>query len=216
MLIATEMKNQYGFFILYILIMFISCNDDNLNSIEGSQSPMGEVGTKVTSSSMTIAGVSNFSAEVVSLSNGISTFTASATITNEAIKNVLSNMPEITISGDKVTADGFKFKITTEGVESVQGSGDGVIVNYGAKVGDSYPISSMGNERKVIKRSNGDDYEYGFFYIKVVEVEVDSKMPGIEKITYWANHKFGIVGIQFKFDDGSIVKYPVYFSSENP
>jgi hypothetical protein len=201
--------------ILFLSFLLFSCQDDNL-TVEGKQSPMGEVGSKVTSTSQTIMGVSNFSASVVSLSDGISTFSASSTVTNEAIKNVLSNIPDVTVNGDKVTAEGLKFKITTEGIESVEGMGDGVIVNYGAKVGDSYPIKLMGNSRKVVYRSTDDDYNFGFFDIKVVEVEVDSKMPGIDKINYWANHKFGIVGVQFKFDDGTVAKFPVYFNSENP
>ena len=177
---------------------------------------MGEIGSKLTSSSQAVAGVSNFEARVVSLENGVSTFSASATITNEAVKNILSNIPEVKIDGDKVTAEGFKFKITTKGVESVEGTGDGVLVQYDAKVGDSYPIQSMGHSRKVVYRSTDDDYEYGFFYIKVVKVEVDSKMPGVNKIIYWANHKFGIVGIEFMFDDGTEAKFPLYFNSENP
>ena len=206
---------KYIIYFLALSFLIISCQDDNL-TVEGNQSPMGEVGSKVTSSFQTIMGVSNFSASVISLTDGISTFSASATVSNEAIKNVLSNIPGVTVNGDQITADGFKFKITTEGIESVEGMGDGVIVNYGAKVGDTFPIKSMGHSRKVIYRSADDDYDYGFFQIKVVEIEVDSKMPGIDKINYWANHKFGIVGIQFKFDDGSVAKFPVYFNTENP
>ncbi len=208
------MKNIVCF--IGLLLLIVSCNDDDLSSVGGNQSPMGEVGSKVSSSSQPIMGVSNFSAKVISLSDGISTFSATATVTNEAVKNVLSNIPEVTINGDNVTAEGFKFKITTEGIESVEGTGDGVIVKYDAKVGDSYPIQSMGHSRKVVYRSTDDDYDYGFFYIKVVKVEVDSKMPGVDKITYWANHKFGIVAIDFQFDDGTSAKFPVYFNTENP
>ncbi|MFW5774318.1 MAG: hypothetical protein ACOCWD_06515 [Tangfeifania sp.] len=200
---------------LVVTIAFIACKKDDLTSVSGEQSPMGEVGNKVSSSSTTIAGVSNFSAEVVSLENGVSSYSGSATVTNPTIKNILSNAPECTVEGNTVTATGIEFKSTKDGIEAVNGLDPGVIVKYDAVVGDSYPVGSSGKSRKVVSRSTEDDYPYGFFYIKVIKVEENTNKLGVSKITYWANHRFGLVGIEFQFDDGTTAKYPVYNSAEN-
>lgn len=200
---------------LVLAIAFMACEKDEFTSVEGEQSPMGEVGNIVTSSSTSVAGVSSFSAEVVSLENGVSTYSGSAIVTNPTIKSILSNAPECTVEGNKVTGTGIKFKNTKEGIEAVNGLDAGVIVKYDAVVGDTYPIGNTGKSRKVVSRSSEDDYQYGFFNIKVIKVEENTNKLGVDKITYWANHKFGMVGIEFKFDDGTTAKYPVYNRAEN-
>ncbi|MBE0653799.1 MAG: hypothetical protein IH594_08370 [Bacteroidales bacterium] len=207
------MKTKLNVWALAALTLLVSCNKDD--KITGEQSPMGEVGNIVSSSSGTIAGVSAFSAEVISLNNGVSTYTGSATVTNEAIKSILSNAPECTVNGNQITASNIKFKSTLEGIEAVSGLDPGVIVKYDAKVGDKYSIGSSKKTREVVSRSTDDDYMYGFFLIKAIQVEEYPGKMGVDKITYWANHRFGLVGIQFNFDDGTIAKFPVYNSFEN-
>ena len=64
---------------------------------------MGEVGVTVSSSSAEIAGVSNMTATVTNLEDGISTYTGTATITNPLFKNMIANFPGATINGDEVT-----------------------------------------------------------------------------------------------------------------
>ena len=81
------MKNLFRLLVFFSLGIFGgSCDDQsddgNPNKLTGSQSKMGVVGVSVSSSSAEIAGVSNFSAVVESLENGISTYTAQATVTN--------------------------------------------------------------------------------------------------------------------------------------
>lgn len=200
---------------LVLAIALMACEKDDFKSVEGEQSPMGEVGNIVTSSSTAVAGVSSFSAEVVSLENGVSTYSGSATVTNPTIKSILSNAPECTVEGNTVTGTGIKFKNTKKGIEAVNGLDPGVIVKYDAVVGDTYPIGNTGKSRKVVSRSSDDDYQYGFFYIKAIKVEENTNKLGVSKITYWANHRFGLVGIQFEFDDGTAAKYPVYNRAEN-
>jgi hypothetical protein len=200
--------------IVLLTILLFSCKKDEITTIGGEQSKMGEVGNKVSSSSSTISGVGSFTATVVSLENGVSTYSGSAVVTNAAIKNILSNFPECTVNGNTVTATGIKFKSTTKGIQSVSGLSPGVIVEYDAAVGDTYPTSD-GHKRKVVARSTDNDYPYGFFDIKAIKVEEDLNDKGVQKITYWANHKFGLVGIEFKFDDGSTAKFPVYNTYEN-
>jgi hypothetical protein len=184
------------------------------STLGGTVSPMGEPGTTYSSTSMEIAGVSDFEASVVSVKDKISTFSGSAIVTSQAIRNILANSPMISISGNKVTATDVQFKNTSEGMESVAGLDPGIIVKYNAKVGDTYTTES--NRKRTVKSvSTTDDYPYGFMLIKVIKVEEDTNAMGVKKITYWANHKWGLVSIEFEFDDGTTAKFPVYCSTNN-
>ena len=74
------------------------------------------------------------------------------------------------------------------------------------KILDKYIIKKSDGTfitREVIQRSEKDDYPYGFYDIKVITVEQDSRIPGVSKILYRVNHKFGIVNVEFKMEDGS-------------
>jgi hypothetical protein len=179
---------------------------------------MGAVGATSESSSAAMAGVSNFSASVIALKSGVSTFKGSATVKNNILKGLVSNIPGISVVGDKVSTEGMDFKITTEGLELKTGPGAGVLVKYDSKVGDAYPIGSTGKFRTVVAKTGVDDYPYGFMLIKVVQVEESPnylKVGGVSKITYVANHKFGLVGVKFSLDDGTSATFPIYNSSEN-
>jgi len=204
-------------FITYILCVAIFASCDLVgggDSIKGEQSALGEVGVTVSSSSAAVAGVSGITGSVVSLKDGVSSYTGSATITNAAIKNVLANYPDATISGNNVTLKNVKFKVTTEGIEAINGFEPGVIVKYDSKVGDTYKLDD-GGQRKVTSKSTADDYSYGFFNIKVLKVEETPNKLGVKKITYWANHKFGLVGVEITYDDNTTSKFPIYSSAEN-
>ncbi|HPF65474.1 hypothetical protein [Lentimicrobium sp.] len=205
-----------------VSVFCLSCekilDKEDANELKGDQSPMGEVGVIVSSGSAEIAGVSNFSAVVTELKDGVSTYTASAKVTNTFIKNMVSGFPGVTINGDDVTITNLKMQQTTEGIKCLTGPGAGVLVKYDSKVGDTYPVGNTGKERKVVSKSGEDDYPYGFFLIKTIQVEttpIDMKSGGIQKITYIANHKFGMVGVRVDFDDETSVTFPVYSSAEN-
>ncbi len=202
-----------------MIALVISCDKkDDPGTLGGDQSPMGAVGVTVGSSSAEIAGVSNFSATVTSLVNGVSTYSGQAVVKNDFLKNLLSNIPELTIDGDIVSSDSVKFKSTTDGIEFLTGPSAGIWVKYGSDVGDTYPIGNTGKVRTVVQKTGVDDYGYGFYMIKVIKVEENPiflKAGGITKITYIANHKFGLVGIVFSFDDGTTASYPVYMSAQN-
>jgi hypothetical protein len=210
--------------LIIVLVITQSCKKDDAGSdvkLVGEQSPMSAVGTTISSSQTAIPGVSNMSASVASLSNGISSYSGSAIITNTTIKNVLSNFPGISINGNSVTATGFKFKQTTDGIESFVDMGPGVIVNYNSNVGDTYPVGSTGRTRTVMSKSTTDDFSWGGLMIKVMKIEEptpqlkSTSSLGVTKVTYWANHKFGLVAVQYDFADGTSVKLPVYNSTTN-
>ncbi len=218
------MKNLFVLFMcISLAVLSSSCeklfNKDDPTELGGDQSPMGEVGAHTSSSSMEIVGVSNFDATVKSLSDGVSSFDCSATVKNEMLKNMVANMPGITIEGDVVTATNKEFKVTKEGIEYKSGPGAGILVRYDSKVGDTYPIGSTGRERKVVSKTDQNDYEYGFYLIKVIKVEEDLSQlkgsAGITKVTYIANHKYGLVGVLFTFDDQTDAEFPIYSSGEN-
>jgi hypothetical protein len=198
----------------FIALFFCSCSlfEKDL-SVDGEQSTMGEVGAEVSSSD--VPGVTNAKATVETLEDGISRFTGEATITDPAILNIISNIPEFTVSGNKVTVSGIKVKVTKEGIESKIESIPGIIVKYDSKVGDKYPVAN-GIEREVISKSNVDEYPYGFYLIKVMKVEESpSIIPGVSKMVYVANHKFGIVGLEVTYDDGTTSTYTIWGSAEN-
>ncbi len=184
--------------LLFIVFTFTACKKDNPDTLGGLQSPMGEVGETISSSSGTIAGVSSISASVVSLENGVSSFTGSAVITNSTIKNILSNHPQTGINGNNVTISDIEFRITTEGIESINGLEPGVIVKFDSNVGDSYTING-GGKRTVTSKSTDNDYYWGGMDIKVMQIEENTNKFGVKKTVYWANHKFGLVGIEFTF-----------------
>ena len=196
-----------------VAIFIITCEKGDDDTIGGEQSVMGQVGEEIYS--FNIPGVSQATATVVSLEDGISTFTGSAVITNPAILNIVSNIPDFEVNGNNVSVTGLKFKVTTEGIESKNSSYPGIIVKYDSKVGDTYSAGS-GAKRKVISKSTDDDYPYVFFNIKVIKVEESpSAFPGVKKIVYIANHRFGIVGLELTLDDNTTTSFGFGGSSEN-
>lgn len=107
----------------------------------------------------------------------------------------------------------FKIKNSSEGVALVNSSGkQAVIMKYDVNVGDKWSYTKkngkVGNY-KVVKKSTADDYDYGYLKIKTVQVERTSNEPGITKVLYIGNHKFGLVGIELYLEDGNVIKYSI-------
>lgn len=205
---------------LTLIVLCLSCSKekDDPAVLGGEQSPMGEVDAEVSSSSVEIAGVSECIARVTSLKDGVSSYSGSATVKNALLKNLVANIPGISIDGDKVTATNMEFKLTKEGFECKTGPGAGVMVKYESSVGDTYPIGSTGKVRTVVSKTGVDDYPYGFYLIKVIKVEEDPdylKSAGVDKVTYVANHKYGLVGVHVAFDDGTSAEFPIYTTGQN-
>jgi hypothetical protein len=112
-----------------------------------------------------------------------------------------------------------QFKNTSDGILDYMNK-DGspfVLVKYDCSVGDKYVLEKEDGTkitRTVTKKSSTDDYSYGFYLIKTVTVEQDSRIPGIEKIIYNANHKFGLVGIQIVMEDGTTYDMSLYSTND--
>jgi hypothetical protein len=205
------MKSKLILVLLGCSILFNSCKKEDLNVLGGTQANNGIAGVTVTGSSST-TGVSSITGSVTSLQDGISTFSGTAVVSNTTIKNVLSNVPGMVVSGSNVSTTAVKFKLTSEGIESIAPLDPGVIVNFGSNVGDVY-TGSTGAKRTVVSKSTTDDYPWGMLNIKVMKIEETPNKLGVKKITYYANHKFGLVAIEFVFDDNSTAKFPLYMSA---
>jgi hypothetical protein len=109
-------------------------------------------------------------------------------------------------------------KITSEGIMDYTNL-DGApftAIKYDAKVGDKYVLEKSNGQkitRKVIQKSEEDDFEWNLMLIKVITVEQDSRIPGIKNIVYKFNHKFGLVYLEANAEDGS--KFSAYVNPGN-
>lgn len=101
-----------------------------------------------------------------------------------------------------------KVKFTDEGILDYTNKDHKplVLVKYDANVGDEYVLEKSDGKtitRKVTSKSTTDDYAWSGMLIKTIKVEQDSRIPGVKKIEYIANHRFGLVGIKLYLEDGT-------------
>ncbi len=147
--------------------------------------------------------------------NGVVTMDVECDVPNiPELKTYIDRIPSSMISNGRIKTQ-LKFKITNEGLQDYFNK-DGkphTIVKYNAKVGDEYKLTKSDGKtitRKVVARSDVDDFPYGFFDIKTITTEQDSRIAGIKKFVFRTNHKFGLVHVEIHMDDGSVVKSYVY------
>ncbi|MGE4567758.1 MAG: hypothetical protein AB7C90_01065 [Bacteroidales bacterium] len=194
------MKNM----LLYVGVLLfgtlsVSCSKDEDSGSVASNAVVGSTISSVSSS----AGVSNIEGIVTSVTDGVSSYAITATVTNPTVIAVLEDMSGVAVSGNTVSMASLRLKVTTKGIEAVSGFEPGVIVKYSDGVGKRYPINGTNRYREVVSKSTENDFMwYGFMQIKVMEVvESESAIEGIKSITYWCNHAFGMVAIKVTFDD---------------
>lgn len=87
--------------------------------------------------------------------------------------------------------------------------GNLIPVKYDAKVGDSWSLKrgSKTIPRTVTKKSETDDYSWGWLLIKTITVEeTGCDVPGVTKVVYETNHRFGHVGVTVFLEDGTSKK----------
>lgn len=215
-------KYSHGILLIAAALLFSSCNifgsgsgSDGTDPLGGDLSPMGAVGN--TFELPSISGTSDMFIGVVERQGSVSTIQSTATLTNpmylDIVKAVESSNPNIQVNGNEVSFLS-NVRITSKGIQNVYDNGNKSfsLVEYDAKVGDTYKIKLPAGTvtRKVTKRSTEDDYFWGFMNIKVIEVEEKSPTPGISKVVYYANHRFGLVGVDVHFEDGSKAMANIY------
>ena len=211
--------------VLLSVILFISCNKDESeyvsNTLGGTtELPMNDVGN-IFYTTIQIDGINyntNGHVEVVKNDNGIITLHINATL-----PTYLSNIFPTRIKDDKGNLDTeIKLKNTSEGIIDYTNMDDKpfLVVKYDAKVGDKYLLKKSDGKslnRSVTKHSTKDDFEWKggqYYYLKTVTVEQgDFGVPGIDKVVFNANHKFGLVGFEIVMEDGTSIK--IFLNSQN-
>ncbi len=202
------------FLISIFLLSLVSCDDitSDKNDIGGTQSEFGEIGHEIDFGP--IQGISSPEVYVSDLEDGVSTYTCSANVTNSTYIDLLELVPEalipgsVSITGNTVEAN-INMKVTDKGAQLIFNSGEKLtLINYDAKVGDKYSVKVDGTTlaNEVTEKSSEDDFYWGGMYIKVIKVKAKSTVPGISDVILIYNHKFGLVGADVYFEDGS-VKY---------
>jgi len=153
---------------------------------------------------------SNSSITVLSNDNGVITMKVKSNLpSNKYTSMIPAGLKDATGKLDATV----KYKNTAEGILDYTNK-DGkpfVIVNYDSKVGDKYVLTKSDGKtitRTVVSKSTTDDYPImgGFMNIKVMKVEQDSRIPGVTKIVYVTNHKYGLVAVEVFLDDGTSTK----------
>jgi hypothetical protein len=204
---------------LLIVVMFLLTSCDWLDS--GSKST--DSSTLSGSTSIPINTVGNTFASSIRIGNNAFVANSTATITQvvdgvatiHITSKLPTNIPAVKlISSTKIDASGnlncdVKFKFTDAGILDYTNKNQEpfVLVRYDANVGDKYTfVKSDGSTivREVVRKSTTDDFYWGGMIIKTMDVEQSSKIPGISKIVYFTNHKFGLVAIRFNMEDGTI------------
>lgn len=219
------MKQFYScIFLLVFSLLFFSCDstepDDDPNSLGGDPNvEISQVGTVYSTGQVTVGGQSydvDGEFEIINNDNGLATIQVGAD---------LSRVPELSAFNEFIPASmkdasgrintTVKFKVTSEGMQDDLNVDRKLhtLVKYDAKVGDKYQITTSNSKtitRTVTERSETDDFPYGFYYIKTIKVEQDSRIPGISGFVYRLNHKFGLVYVEIKMEDGSSANFYLY------
>lgn len=111
-----------------------------------------------------------------------------------------------------------KLRVTSDGIQDYFNRDNALhtTVNYASVVGDTYKLTKSNAvtiTRTVVGKSDQDDFPYNGFAIKTMTIEQDSRIAGIKKFVYRANHRFGIVFFQIIADDGTTIGF--YIGSKN-
>ena len=209
--------------ILFLALIFISLQACSKDELKGKQSPIGEVGNTFTVGS--ISGISNSSVYISALNDGISTISITAELDDQDYIDyaavLATRFPdEVSLSGNVFSAN-VKGRFTDKGISAILSGGDELILcEYDAGVGSSWTATAEGKlvTSTVTEKTGVDDYPYGFYYIKVSEVEVESEILTellMQGNKLYFNHKYGFVGFSVDFGSYGSASTYVYSAAEN-
>ena len=123
-----------------------------------------------------------------------------------------TDMEHITITTE------IKVKATDKGIQDfVYSKGNTnkpfTLIKYEDGVGAKYTFTADDGTkytREIVSKSTEDDYPLGFWNIKVTKVEeTQPNDPLLKTISYYTNHKFGLVGIELETINGKIAKIEI-------
>jgi len=212
------MKN-YAFIIAFVLLVS-SCSKIGIGpgskgstTLGGSTDiPINTVGNKFSTLGANIDGNwvdLNSDIEIIKSENGVNTVKVYADLSSDPKLAAFNQIIPDDLKDDqgRVSFEG-KVKVTSDGWLDYSNVDEEpvVAVKYDGKVGDKYSVTTTSGskvEREITYRSTDDDFEYGFFLIKVIKVEQETAIPGIKKYVGYFNHKFGLVGLEIIAEDGS-------------
>jgi hypothetical protein len=207
---------------LSILAVLYSCGSfdfGSTNKISGTTDiPMNKVGVTFSPGIMLPDAFYNgkATAEITSVEGDKTTISITATLpTNYPILEGIKSKYKDASGNLKCDAT---FKFTDKGIIDYNNPNHEpfVLIKYDAKVGDKYTFEKPDGTvitREVIRKSTEDDFYWGGMIIKTIDVEQDSRIPGVEKITYFTNHKFGIVAVRTTMEDGTTAQVDLYPSA---
>jgi hypothetical protein len=188
-----------------------SC-DDSTTELRGDQSEFGEIGIKVTSTNAPSI-LQGATAEITDLEDGVSVLSLTADFSEDDIETIQQRIPGY----DGTTHFDAKYRITTEGVQSVYDDGTSfTLVKYDAKVGDKYTLKRNGQTlvREVVQKSTEDEYYWNGLLLKTITVkETGRAVPGFSNAKLIFNHRFGLVGYEMYFEDGSSEIIPIQLTN---
>jgi hypothetical protein len=212
-----------------IALVFQNCKDDD--TVGGDQSSLGEVGNRFSIGYTTPGVIINTSAQVMDLTDGVSSVQAYGTLIDNNLKDIANDLyaqygeyyqdiVDYNPQTGKVSAT-VKLKFTDEGIAVYDVNDEPMtLAKFDAKVGDKYTLEepNFGEINATVTRvSKEDDFEYKggpYLYIKTISLEgTASNFPYAKKINYEVNHKFGIVYAKMLLQDGT--SYESYFYSQN-
>lgn len=197
-----------------VMCLFTSCDWFDSSDDSGDSSTIGgssniainTVGN--TFSNSVRVGVSSYSGSIsiTSVTDGVATVKFHAAIPSNItlLQGIKSKYKD---ASGNLDCEG-KFKMTDEGILDYNNKDHKpfVLVKYDANVGDKYTLEKSDGTtitREVVRKSTTDDYYWGAMLIKTVDVEQTSNISGVKKITYFTNHKFGLVAVRLTMEDGS-------------
>ncbi len=223
------MKLLTNLLMILILSAFISScgtNDpqDDANNLGGDPKiPLGQVGNtgytvvEINGDYTRLEGI-----EITKNDNGVATIHVSTDISKISslanVADVVSTIyPAFIDDNGKIDAD-LQYKITSEGIQDFNNIDHKAhtLVKYDANVGDSYSLKLSNGEtitRKVVAKSDKDDFQWGMLYIKTITVEQNAIAPGVKKYIFRANHKFGLVFVEAIMEDGTSAGMYIYPSN---
>ena len=220
------MKLIYGFLLPIVCagLLITSCEKEGGSSTEiGGDTNLDEnkIGyTAQGSFYLNNSSIAKADLEVVGSNNGLITVACSASIPSgysdklDKMGPVILGTNYSALKSNYIDSQGnfeceLKIKNTSEGVAYVNSSGEQcVIMKYGANVGDTWNYTKKNGKVtnfKVTSKSTVEDYDYIFWKIKVVKVEQTFNEPGFSKIIYIGNHKYGLVAVEIRLDDGTVL-----------
>jgi hypothetical protein len=199
------------FSILVLALVLTSCKKEDSgnssSSIGGSTSiPINVVGNTFANS--VVVGTASYQGTIAitKVTDGIATVQFKSAIPSN-IPILQGIKPKYKDASGNLVCEG-KFKMTDAGILDYNNKDHKpfVLVKYDANVGDKYTLEkSDGTKivREVVRKSTTDDYYWSGLLIKTIDVEQSSNIPGVKKITYFSNHKFGLVAVRVEMEDGS-------------